>query len=116
MPEASNNQPSSQQAEQGKQSAQQQQAINLSTAQIADLIKQGIDANSPDGKHQAHGKTIKEMRELHLEQRTGKDKTISANLDSSVAIKECDQHLIHAEIEDVEYDRKGKRLSKARIQ
>lgn len=100
----------------------QNDGITLSPQNIADLVSKGLQANSPDGKMQAHGKTVKEMKDLHRAQRTGKDTMIAGNggitlKGEPIMIKECDKHLVHALIEDVQFDSKtGKKKSVARLQ
>lgn len=84
----------------------------LTSEQVAQLLSSVLRPESTDNKLQAHGKTVKEMRELHTAQRQGAIKLIPANLDGRIQIKECDKHLLHAVVENVEYHQKtGKKLS-----
>ncbi len=73
-------------------------------------------ANSPDHKHQAHNKTVSEMKQLREKQANGeKMDKIPANQDASIEINEHESHLVHVLLEKEEWLR-GKKISKPRIQ
>lgn len=103
---------SNQQQNQQEQSPTPSDPKALTFDQMAALLSKVMAPETVDNKHQAHGKTHKEMRELHAQQREGSAKTVKANMKGDIEIKECDKHLIHALVENKQFDPKdGRKLS-----
>lgn len=89
---------------------------NSQSNQKDSLLKDALSmlGNSQDHKHQSHGLTVKETRDLKDHIAAGGDyEMINANVKTDVKIKKCEAHLIHITLENKRFDpESGVRLSK----
>ena len=73
------------------------------TNQTQELLK-GLGITNPELKHQAHGKTVAQMKEHQSQQISGTAPKITANIDPSFEIPEAEKHMIHANITKSTYN------------
>lgn len=90
--------------------------LNPQSPEAIKAFRDALGISDPKDKHQAHGLSVREMEDLRTQQSAGDVEMIEGNMMRGSKIKKCDAHLIHAIIENIEFDRKGKRLSVPRQQ
>lgn len=84
-----------------------QQAINNAAGQLV---------SQADNKHQSHGLTVGDMKNLAIKQSLGTVKKVKANQDDKYEIDEHEQHLIHITLETPRFNEvTGERLSKPHV-
>ncbi len=84
--------------------------------QLSDDILKRLGVTNPDERIQGHGKSVREIRELHEEQRLGEHAMINANKNSKIKIQDADKHRVHVLLETPRYhEQTGKKLSKPRL-
>ena len=85
--------------------------VSSQSESLAHALRSAMSINSPDGKLQAHGKTVGEMKLLKEAQARGeKLPTVKASNGKS-DIREDEQHLVHVYLETVLYSEKGIKVS-----